>query len=171
MSWWSDAIYDTCSLITLDKILLDHPEMEYHFQGIRAIEASFWADQLRRDVAARMWPRATRLDAPATPKLTDILTQARLPKSLTQTDKLLFATAIHHGLTAITGDKDLAKAVIRKGLRAGNLALVLKTLVTNRKLSEAECNAILADLAKRHDYILPQRHPQTWETLQHYTFP
>ncbi len=41
MSWWSNALYDTCSLITLDKMFLDHPEMEDHFQGIMALEASF----------------------------------------------------------------------------------------------------------------------------------
>jgi hypothetical protein len=51
MPWWNNALYDTCSLITLDKMLLDYPEMEQHFQGILTLEASFWTDQLRRDTA------------------------------------------------------------------------------------------------------------------------
>lgn len=145
--------------------------MEDHFQGVLTIEASLWADQLRKDTAARMQPRVTYLDIPAVPKLTEILAGARLPRSLTQVDKLIYAAAVHHKLTVVTGDKDLAKAIARKGLYAGNTALVLKALVINGELIEAECNAILADLARRHDYILPQKHPQTWATLQHYAFP
>ncbi|MGQ4808527.1 hypothetical protein NKDENANG_01910 [Candidatus Entotheonellaceae bacterium PAL068K] len=69
MSWWINALYDTCSLITLDKMFLDHPEMEDHFQGMMALEASFRVDQLRQDTAARMQPRVTGLDIPAAPDL------------------------------------------------------------------------------------------------------
>ena len=86
MSWWSNALYDTCSLITLDKMLLDRPEMEDHFQGIMALEASFRADQLRQDTASRMQPRVTRLDIPPAPDLSKILSAADLPKALAQVE-------------------------------------------------------------------------------------
>ena len=138
MPWWNDALYDTCSLITLDKVFLDHPEMETHFRGILAIEANFRSDQLRKATASRMQPRVTYLDAPAVPDLTNILAAARLPKVLAQVDKLVFATAVHHGLTVVTGDKSLAQAVAQKGLYVGNIALALKTLVVSRVLSTAE---------------------------------
>lgn len=171
MPWWNDALYDTCSLITLDKIFQDHPEMETHFRMVLALEASFRSDQLRKATASRMQPRVTYLDAPALPDLRNILAAAHLPKVLAQVDKLIFATAVHHGLKIVTGDKRLAQAVAQKGLHVGNIALALKTLVVSRVLSTAECNAILADLVKRRDYLLPRNHPQTWTTLRCYTFP
>lgn len=170
MPWWNDALYDTCSLITLDKIFMDHPEMETDFRGILAIEVSFRSDQLRKATADRMQPRVICLDAPALPDLTGILAAAHLPRGLAQVDKLIFATAVHHGVTVVTGDKRLAQAVAQKGLYVGNIALALKTLVVSRVLSTAECNAILDDLVKRGDYLLPQNHPQTWATLQRYSY-
>jgi hypothetical protein len=171
MPWWTNALYDTCSLITLDKMLLDHPEIAVHFQGVLAIEASFRVDQLRSDTARRMQPRVTYMEMPATPVLARVLAAARLPQSLAQVDKLVFVTAVQHGLTVITGDKRLAQSVARRGLRVGNIALVLKTLVGRQMLSEAACNTLLADLAQRHDFILPVTRPQTWATLRQYTFP
>jgi hypothetical protein len=51
------------------------------------------------------------------------------------------------------------------------MAMILKTLVTVHGLAITECDAILADLVKRHDFILPADAPQTWATLQSYTFP
>ncbi len=171
MSWWSNALYDTCSLITLDKMFLDHPEMEGYFQGIMALEASFRADQLRQDTASRMQPRVTHLDIPAAPDLSKILSAADLPKALAQVDKLVFAAAVHGRLTVVTGDTRLARAITQEGLHVGNIALVLKALVTRQVLSERTCNSILADLAQRRDFILPLNHPQTWTTLRRYTFP
>src|SRR5262245_38585312 len=114
MLWWTNALYDTCSLITLDKMLLDHPEIVVHFHGVLAIEASFQADQLRSDTAGRMQPRVTYMELPATPVLARLLAAARLPQSLAQVDKLVFVTAVHHGLTVITGDKRLAQSVARR---------------------------------------------------------
>ena len=168
MPWWINALYDTCSLTTLDKMLLDHVEMAVHFQGVLAIEASFGADQLRRDTAVRMQPRVTSMEVPATPVLARILAAARLSQALAQVDKLVFVTAVHHGLTV---NKRLSQSVARQGLRVGNIALVLKTLVGRQLLSETACNTLLADLVKRHDFILPVTRPQTWATLRQYTFP
>ncbi len=54
MPWWDNALYDTCSLITLDKLLLDHPELAHYFRHVVALEASFSADQLREATAQRM---------------------------------------------------------------------------------------------------------------------
>lgn len=61
--------------------------------------------------------------------------------------------------------------LVEEELCVGNIAVVLKTLVVSRVLSEAECNAILADLVERRDFILHQDRPQTWATLRRYTFP
>jgi hypothetical protein len=59
MPWWDNSLYDTCSLITVDKLLLDHPELAHHFPHVLAIEASFSADQLRETTAQRMRQRVT----------------------------------------------------------------------------------------------------------------
>jgi hypothetical protein len=51
------------------------------------------------------------------------------------------------------------------------MALILKTLVMTYGLAITACEAILADLVKRHDFLLPANAPQTWATLQSYAFP
>ena len=171
MPWWTNALYDTCSLITPDKILLDHPEIEAHVQPILSIEPCFQADQLRQETAARMQSRVDYLDMPDVPELTRILATAQLSKAIAQVDTFIYATAVHYQYTVITGDKRLAQALVRECLRVGNVALMLKTLVSNQVVSETACNAILADLVTRHDFILPPNRLQTWATLRRYTFP
>ncbi len=32
MSWWETALYDTCSLITLDKLYQERPSLSQFFQ-------------------------------------------------------------------------------------------------------------------------------------------
>ena len=96
---------------------------------------------------------------------------AGLPRALADVDKLVYATAVHQGMTVVTGDRRLARALTRHGQHVGNMALILKTLVTTHGLAIAACEAILADLVKRHDFILPAEAPQTWATLQSYAFP
>ena len=54
MTWWKKALYDTCSLITLDKLLLERAALVRHFpKSILALEKSFTVDQLRKDAAPR----------------------------------------------------------------------------------------------------------------------
>ncbi len=118
-----------------------------------------------------MQPRVTPLDMPAAPDLSIILSAADLPKALAQVDKLVFAAAVLSKLTVVTRDTRLARAVTQQGLHVGNIALVLKTLVTSQVLSATTCNSILADLAQRQDFILSPNHPQTWTTLRRYSFP
>jgi hypothetical protein len=171
MSWWDNALYDTCSLITLDKLLLDHPELAHHFRHVLAIEASFSADQLRETTAQRMRQRVTLSAMPKASDVARILAMAGLPRALADVDRLIFATAVHHGITVVTGDTRLARALTRQRQHVGNMALILKTLVMTHGLAITACDAILADLVKRQDFILPADAPQTWATLQGYTFP
>ncbi len=171
MPWWDNALYDTCSLITLDKLLLDHPELAPHFRHVVALEASFSADQLREPTAQRMRPRVTLAAMPRASEVARMLATAGLPRALAAVDRLVYVTAIHQGMTVVTGDRRLARALMRQRQHVGNMALILKTLVTTQGLAIAACDAILADLVKRHDFILPADTPQTWATLQHYAFP
>jgi len=97
----------------------------------------------------------TCLEGLAAPDLSGILTTTSLPKTLAQVDTLVFATAVHYGLTVVTEDQRLAQAVSRVGLPVGNVVLILKTLVIRRVLSEAKCNALLAALVQRREYLLP----------------
>ncbi len=100
-----------------------------------------------------------------------ILKTAGLSVSLSEVDKLVYVTAVHFQDTVVTGDKPLARAVTRSGLRAGNIALILKALVGQRVLTVRECDEVLGNLAARKDFILPAWQAQTWDTLKTYTFP
>lgn len=85
-------------------------------------------------------------------------------------DKLVFATAVHSGLAVVTGDKRLAKAIQKKGLAVGNMALILQELVKTKKLKSSAVEKILHELADRKDYLLGVPRP-TWDDLKDYTFP
>jgi hypothetical protein len=75
MSWWKTALYDTCSIITLDKLFLERASLARHFPtSIAALEESFTADQLREETAERMRQRVTICPLPPTANLTSILT-------------------------------------------------------------------------------------------------
>lgn len=55
MSWWKTAIYDTCSLITLDKLLQERRSLSRYFpKKLLALEVSLSADQMYEETAERM---------------------------------------------------------------------------------------------------------------------
>ena len=60
MDWWNQAVFDTCSVITLDKIRQIDPKIGKCFpKTIRVIDATFAEDQLREDTVNRMRPIVT----------------------------------------------------------------------------------------------------------------
>ena len=83
MSWWTTALYDTCSIITLDKLLLERAGISRHFaSGFLALDESFTADQMRTETVARMRGRATTQVLPPAAELAELLRMARLPHAL-----------------------------------------------------------------------------------------
>jgi hypothetical protein len=89
MPWWDNALYDTCSLMTLDKLLLDHPELAHSFRHGVALEASFLAEQLRETTAQRLRQRVTPSAMPRTSDIARILATAGLPRTLADVDRLV----------------------------------------------------------------------------------
>lgn len=171
MSWWKKALYDTCSIITLDKLLLERASLARHFPtSIAALEESFTADQLREETAERMRQLVTLCPLPPTTELTNIITAASLSKRLAAVDKLIYATAVHHQLAVVTADKRLAKALQEEELQVGNLAIVLRELVEAKKLTRKSCEKLLVGLAARKDFLLGTPTP-TWADLQGHHFP
>jgi hypothetical protein len=93
-----------------------------------------------------------------------------LSKSLSDVDKLVFATAVHTDLPVVTGDLRLAKLLRNRKLEVGNMALILKELVETKKLTSAVVESLIQGLANRKDYLLGIPNP-TWSDLKDYTFP
>jgi uncharacterized lipoprotein YbaY len=172
MSWWKTALYDTCSIITLDKLLLERAGVARHFPtSIAALEESFtMADQLREETAERMRKRVTICALPTAAELKVILSSVTLSKALSEVDKLVFATAVHHELAAVTADKRLAKALRAKGRHVANMAIVLRELVEAGKLTKKGCEKLLIGLAARKDLLLGTPEP-TWADLRDHVFP
>lgn len=167
MSWWPDALYDTCSIITVDKMLLDDPALARFFPSMATVEPCLAKDNLRVDVADRMRPRVTLVDMP---DITEIIRlTAGLPKSLSETDLVLYATAVQAQRAVVTGDTALAKALQKEKIAVGNIATIIKELVESARLTPADCDRILAALDARKDAIIPR--PQTWARLKSYKFP
>jgi hypothetical protein len=171
MSWWKTAIYDTCSLITLDKLLLERRSLSRYFpKKVLALEVSLSADQMYEETAERIGEHVEICEPPPLTELAGLLSSSGLPKSLSDVDKLVFATAVHSELAVVTGDIRLAKAIRKQGLNVGNLALILQELVQTRKLKSSVVESLLQGLADRKDYLLGIPNPK-WSDLKSYSFP
>jgi len=171
MDWWSQAIFDTCSVITLDKIRQIDPKIGKCFpKTIQVIEATFAKDQLREDTVERMRPIVTVCGTPSSKSLLEIFKEHQLSKSLSEVDKLLFATALYHNLSVVTADRQLGKAIKTASLNVADMASVLRELVTNKKISRLACENLLTELAKRKDLILGTTTP-SWNDLRSHRFP
>ena len=171
MSWWKTALYDTCSLITLDKLLQDRASLSRMFPNtILGLEESFTVEQMYQDIAARIKPRVLICTLPPPTELAQLLSSAGLSKALSDVDTLVFATAVHFGYGVVTGDKPLAKALQKTGVVVGNMALILQELVKTRKLKSSLAEELLQRLAGRKDFLLGIPNP-TWNDLKNYTFP
>lgn len=171
MSWWKTALYDTCSIITLDKLLLESARLARHFPTtIMALEESFTADQLRKATAARLRKRVTICPLPSTRELKSILSSAKLSKALADADKLVYAAAVHHQLFVVSADKRLAKTLQAQGMQVSNIALILRELVMTKKLLQKACENLLRGLAARKEFLLGTPTP-TWADLRDSSFP
>jgi hypothetical protein len=149
MSWWNEALYDTCSLVTLDAVLRDHAEARPHFPAILAVQASLAAGHVRKETAARIAQFARLCCLPPVKELNRILSVGRLPLAFADVDRLIYAAAVYHRHHVITGDGNLAAALAKCHLRAGTLARALKELASKGVLSEPEHEEIVTGLAAR----------------------
>ena len=171
MSWWKTALYDTCSLITLDKVLLDRPSLSRQFPStILALDESFTTDQMEDESTERMRERVTIQALPSPTELAALLSATQLSRALSAVDTLVYATSVHVQLSVVTADKRLARAVKKKGLQVGNMAIILKELVAADLLTKKACERVLLALAARNDFILGVPNP-TWRGLKDYRFP
>lgn len=170
MNWWMSALYDTCSLISLDELIQLEPAMSSHFQRITVLEASFSKDRMREDRVSRMQPIATIQATPSVSEMAIVLKRVRLSVALSEVDKLIFATADHFDLPVITADKRLARALKLEGRQVANIALILQQLVAKRCLGQRACSTLLKTLALRNEFLLGNLPPE-WKTLRDYTFP
>lgn len=171
MSWWKAALYDTCSLITLDKLLQDRPSLSRCFpKRVLALEVSLSADQMYADTAKRVTAFVRLCPLPTPTELGNLLSSAGLSKSLSDVDQLIFATAVDCKCAVVTGDRRLAKSVRKMGLVVGDMALILQELVRTKKLRSSAVENMLQALANRKDYLLGIPNP-TWHDLRDYTFP
>ncbi len=170
MNWWKAALFDTCSLITLDKVLLVRPGLARQFpSSILALAESFSRDQMWQETAERLRDRVTEQRLPPVGDLATLLA-ARLPRALAEVDKLIYCTAVHTRVAVVTADRRLARVLQREGLTVGNMAVILKELVEAGRLTERGCERVLAGLAAQHDFILGRANP-TWDDLKDYVFP
>jgi len=171
MNWWHTAIYDTCSLITIANLLEVDKSFSRHLPTkILALEVSFFADQMRPETAQRLLSIVNCCQPPTFEQLQRILSSSNLPKSLSEVDKLLFATAVHLKRGVVTADKHLAKEVLRRNLNAIDIASILRGLVHSRQLRARYVESLIRQLADRMDYILGKPNP-TLADLKKHTFP
>ena len=172
MCWWNNALYDTCSLITLSLVLESQPAIRKHFSGVLTVEECLSSDNLRIDSKSRIERFVARIvDLPGPVDLSRILVKANLPSATAGVDALVYSAAVHHSYPVVTADKSLAKALAGLGLHGGTMAMVLRDLVENDLLSVDACRKLLQELSERNEFILPANVPPTWEQLRQYRFP
>ena len=171
MDWWNQALFDTCSVITLDKLRQEEPQIARYFSvSIKVIAATFSEDQLNEDTSARMQQVLTLQEIPSNAELAKFHKKFKPSIALSDVDKLVFATAVLNKLAVVTADRQLGKAIVTAGLQVANMALILKELVNTKKLSQTHCEKLLIALALRNDLILGTKTP-TWLDLKKHKFP
>ncbi|MBM4320227.1 MAG: hypothetical protein FJ125_09755 [Deltaproteobacteria bacterium] len=169
--WWDDALFDTCSLITVDKVLAIEPVLAAHFSRQRCLEANLSGDQLRPDAAARVRQRATLVELPPLTELARHLGSPHQPSSCSRVDRLVYASSRHYCIPVVTADRQLALALAREGLLAGNITCALRDLVLARYLSETRVVELLRALVAAREHLLPDSASPIWEALRTYSFP
>lgn len=169
--WWHEAIFDTCSLITLDKMFQDDPELEVFFPRLRSIVEVFSSDNLKAEIRDRMRPRCEIVEGPGVERFLEILTGANAPLGMSDVDRLVYAASIHLKTGIVTGEKPMAKLCIREKVEVGNIATILQDLVTGGEITQSRCSQILLNLTRRGDYFLPSQDTQNWQSLKDYRFP
>ena len=158
-------------MITIANLLEVDKSFSRHLPTkILALEVSFSADQMRPETAQRLWSIVNYCQTPTFAELQRILSSSNLPKSLSEVDKLLFATAVHLKRGVVTADKHLAKEVSKRNLNAIDIASILRGLVQSGQLRARYVESLIRQLAGRMDYILGRPDP-TWEDLKKHTFP
>lgn len=171
MGWWKTALYDTCSLITLDRLLQDRPTLSRWFpKKVLALEASLSVDQMCSDTIERVKGVVQLCPLPTPTKLERLQPPVKVFRALSEVDKLVFAAAVHSRLAVVTVEERLARAIQQRGLEVGNLALILRQLVETKRLKASSVTKLLQGLADRKDLLLGMSDP-TWENLEDYTFP
>lgn len=129
MSTWNDALYDTCSLITLGKVLLSHAEARPRFSSVWAIEESFSPARMRPQTAVVLRATIQLCSLPPLAELTRILLASCLPTTVAEVDRLTYAAAVHHRHHVVTADKNLAEALAKKRIRVENMDEVVEELI------------------------------------------
>lgn len=87
MSWWKTALYDTCSLITFDKLLQDSPSLSRWFpKKLLALEVCLSADQMYVETAKRVVEFVELCDLPTPTELAKLLSSSGLSIALSEAD-------------------------------------------------------------------------------------
>ena len=171
MSWWKTALYDTCSLVTLDKLLQGKPSPSRWFpKAVLALEVSISEEQMLEETAERMKQRIKPCALPSRAVLSKLLKSTALSNTLSDAEKLVFATAVHGGLAVVTGNKALGKAIQQHGLKVGDIAIILQELVKSRKVQSSVAEMMVQGLVVRNVCLLRTPSP-TWDHLKNHRFP
>ena len=94
-----------------------------------------------------------------------------LPRSCSRTDRLVYATSLHHRIPVVTADRKLARALARERLLAGNITSALRDLVLAGHLGQERVVEVIVALAAKQEHLLPDSVPPSWDALRGYTFP
>lgn len=171
MKPWNRSLFDTCSLVTLHKLLLERATLQRHFpKSIGALEESLSPRQMQAAMSKPLRKAVTVVSPPTTPQIKAIFESRTLSPSFASIDTLLFATAVQFQLPVVTSNRPLGRSLDDEGLKVMNVPLILKELVRSKSISKKTCEQLLAGLAKRDCLILGDR-SHCWAELETHTFP
>ncbi len=123
---WKTALYDTLSLVMLDEIFQRDSGVSGRLPGIFAVEASFLPTHMRVQTAERMKSRSEILHLPGFGIVSGILRDARLPITMAEIDRLVFAAAVHYEVAVVTGDERFEGALRSAQVPVSHLTAFLR---------------------------------------------
>lgn len=171
MKGWHGALFDSCSLITLDKLIQVAPTLERQFPtGLAVINGALEMDRVKPETIVRLKPRIRFVEAVGAAVLSEVLERLKPPLGLSEVDRIVLATAVQNRMAVVTGDKKMALTVRREGGQVWNMALILKEFVQESLVSQTEVERILQELAGLNELLI-HGGETTWKALSVYEFP
>lgn len=122
------------------------------------------------ETVSRVREWVTILEQPSLRDMRVLLSAMNGGRSLSEADKAVYATALHHAVTVVTADGPLATQLVASGVTVTCIAGMLRDLVIAGHVSKQRIEDMLTGLASINEFVVGVVSPR-WDDLRDYRCP
>lgn len=165
---WKKSLFDTCSLVAVDRLLRGRHGLSRHLpKRIRSLDESLQPAQLSSETAERLRKRTDLLSAPSPQAFIRILRDAKFTAAASDYERQMFAAAVHHDLPVVTGERELSEELRNYGREAASFVGVLWTLASTGQITQPQCVSMTGCLLDCG--VAPVGVEATWESIEEHS--